>query len=104
MPITMSMNNGGTLNSDMDMAGARARLRLCGMGCSNPTTYQTNLTANLTAIWAPRAFRRHLSRAGRSRRATVAFGINPDLFIVGPYVLATGGAIHGFVAPPLIGN
>ena len=33
--------------------------------------------------------------------ATLAFGINPDGFIVGQYTLAAGGALHGFVAAPL---
>ena len=33
--------------------------------------------------------------------ATLAFGINPDGFIVGQYTLASGGALHGFVAAPL---
>lgn len=32
--------------------------------------------------------------------ATVAFGVNPSGVIVGQYVLATGGAPHGFVAIP----
>ena len=36
--------------------------------------------------------------------ATIAFGINPDGFIVGQYILAAGGTPHGFVAAPLSGN
>jgi hypothetical protein len=36
--------------------------------------------------------------------ATAAFGINPDGFIVGQYLLASGGALHGFIAAPLSGN
>jgi hypothetical protein len=36
--------------------------------------------------------------------ATIAFGINPDGFIVGQYILATGGTPHGFLAAPLSGN
>jgi hypothetical protein len=32
--------------------------------------------------------------------ATTAFGVNPTGVVVGQYVLATGGALHGFVAIP----
>jgi hypothetical protein len=36
--------------------------------------------------------------------ATVAFGINPEGFIVGQYTLVAGGTPHGFVAAPLSGK
>src|SRR5262245_53584892 len=36
--------------------------------------------------------------------ATFAYGINPDGFIVGQYLLAAGGALHGYIAAPLGGN
>ena len=148
MPITMSMNNGGTLNghsivglfSDMDMAG-KQRGYVVRNGMFEPyDASDDTLTANLTAIWDMNpqghfvgTFRGQGEATGRrhgfvdrgdgfSKRiafdvtipaasgtqvtalATVAFGINPDGFIVGHYILATGGAIHGFVATPLIGN
>jgi hypothetical protein len=36
--------------------------------------------------------------------ATVAFGINPEGFIVGQYILAADETPHGFLAAPLSGN
>jgi hypothetical protein len=33
--------------------------------------------------------------------STIAFGINPEGFIVGQYALVAGGPLHGFIAAPL---
>jgi hypothetical protein len=148
MPVTMSMNNGGTLNghsivglfSDMDMAGQQ-RGYVVRNGMFEPYDASgEGLTANLTAIWDMNpqghfvgTFRGQNEATGRrhgfvdrgdgvsariafdvtvpdaagnrlTALATVAFGINPDGFIVGQYILAAGGPIHGFLATPLIGN
>jgi hypothetical protein len=36
--------------------------------------------------------------------ATIAFGINPDGFIVGQYAMVAGGPLRGFIAAPLSGK
>ena len=145
MAVTMSMNNGGTLNGHSivglytDMLGQPRGYVVRNGVFEEYNASDEALPANLTAIWdmnpqghfvgnfrgqGEAAARRHgfLDRDDGSPRiafditvrdasgntvtalATAAFGINPDGFIVGQYLLATGGALHGFIAAPLNGN
>jgi len=145
MAVTMSMNNGGTLNGHSivglytDMLGQPRGYVVRNGVFEEYNASDEALPANLTAIWdmnpqghfvgnfrgqGEAAARRHgfLDRDAGSPRiafditvrdasgntvtalATAAFGINPDGFIVGQYLLATGGALHGFIAAPLNGN
>jgi hypothetical protein len=145
MAVTMSMNNGGTLNGHSivglftDMLGQPRGYVVRNGVFEEYNASDEALPANLTAIWdinpqghfvgnfrgqGEAAGRRHgfLDRDDGSPRiafdvtvrdasgntvtalATAAFGINSDGFIVGQYLLATGGALHGFIAAPRSGN
>jgi hypothetical protein len=145
MDVSMSMNNGGTLNGHSiiglftDMAGQQ-RGYVVRNGVFEPyDASDETVTANLTSIWdmnpqgqfvgtfraqGEAAGQRHgfFDRGDGSARiafdvattdasgntvpafGTIAFGINPEGFVVGQYTAVAGGTPHGFVAAPLSGK